>query len=281
MNTTRDFMRSLLKKQGFNPKIAKLKFNRRNSKLDDIITLSLPAGYSCPFAKDCRSCSIKNPRKRHDIGDKRKFIIKDGKDSKFRCYTAIDEVMRPSVRSARWWNFFTLQEATSKGVAETADLIDSSLPHVTVGVPTRAGVSGDFFNQVYFDAWLKVARRHPDRIFYAYTKSLPFWVKRLRTIPKNFKLTASYGGTHDWMIKHYGLRSVTVVKSPEEAANLGLPLDHDDSHAFGDGGDFALLVHGQQPVGTIWAKVWHALRRRGMAGYGRQKTGTKLAGVAK
>ena len=43
----------------------------------------------------------------------------------------------------------------------------------------RVHDSGDFFSQEYFDAWLEVARGRPRTRFYAYTKSLPFWVARL------------------------------------------------------------------------------------------------------
>jgi hypothetical protein len=107
-------------------------------------------------------------------------------------------------------------------------------------------------------------------LFYAYTKALPFWVKRLGTIPPNFKLTASYGGTHDWMIPAYGLKSCRVVESIEEAQRLGLELDHDDSHAYSDKGDFALLIHGTQPKGR-WAVAWHKLRTAKISGYGVHK----------
>lgn len=274
----RAFMEALLREKGFNPGTELLKFSTRNRKLDDIVTLSLPAGHSCPFAKDCRSCAVRKPVTSHGkVGNG--FGIQDGPHTEFRCFTAIDEVMRPGVRMARWHNFLVLLFTVKKGVRATVDLIEQSLPPAKWGKPTRPHVAGDFFCQTYFDAWMEVARRHPNRLFYAYTKALPFWVKRLGTIPTNFRLTASYGGTHDWMIAAYGLRSAKVVESAEEAKSLGLPVDHDDSHAYGDGGDFALIVHGQQPAGTKWAKIWHKLKRLGQGGYGVQKAGTKAAGA--
>ncbi len=132
----------------------------------------------------------------------------------------------------------------------TVKRIEKTLPKNN-DQPTRVHVSGDYFNQIYFDTWMQIARRHPNRIFYSYTKALPFWVKRLGTIPDNFRLTASYGGTHDWMIEKYNLRSARVVTSAQEARMMGLPLEHDDSHAMGTGGNFALLLHGQQPKGPM------------------------------
>lgn len=268
-----DFMDKLLRSKGFDPETADLKFNARNRKLDDIITFSLPAGHSCPFAKDCRSCATRKAVTNHGkVGNG--FGIQDGPHTQFRCFTAIDEVLRPHVRLARWWNFLTLLAAIKKGEAATVALIERNLPPVRWGRPTRPHVAGDFFSQIYFDAWLEVARRHPTRLFYAYTKALPFWVRRLGQIPANFKLTASRGGTHDHLIEQYGLRCCVVVKSEAEAAALGLPVDHDDSHAYGDGGNFALVVHGQQPAGSVWAKAWAMLKKVGKGGYGRQKAGT-------
>jgi hypothetical protein len=279
-----NFMRGVL--DGiFNADGARLKWNIRNSKLEDIPTFSLPAGHSCPFAKDCRSCAIRNPNFGQDTGrmlhgkkvkhDSRKFIIQDGPETEWRCYTAIDEVMRPSVRAARWHNFLMLKSAVAQGREATIAMIEASLPPSPKwgAPPKRIHVAGDFFSLVYFDAWLEVARRRPSKIFYAYTKALPFWVLRRKEIPANFRLTASYGGTHDWMIARYGLRSVKVVASVDEAVALGLEIDHDDSHAYGTGGDFALLVHGQQPKGSKWAKAWSALKKLGMGGYGNQKEG--------
>ena len=270
-NTTKNFMLSALRREGFNENMDALKFQVGNSKLDDIITFSLPAGHSCPFAKDCRSCAIHNPRKRHDIGDTRKFIIQDGPETKFRCFTAIDEVLRPSVRQSRWHNFLLLMEACRLGKSNVVALIEQSLPEAKWSKPTRIHVAGDYFNQTYFDAWLKITKLHPDRLFYGYTKALPLWVKRLKSIPKNFKLVASYGGTHDWMIEKYGLRSATVVSSLEEAKKLRLPVDHDDSLVYGSNKSFALLIHGQQPAGSDLAKTWRKLIKQGMGGYGKQK----------
>jgi hypothetical protein len=271
IESMKSFMESVLNRNGFNADKDTLKFGERNLKLDDVITLSLPAGHSCPFAKDCRSCAIHNPRKRHDVGDRRKYIIQDGPETKYRCFTAIDEVLRPNVRLARWHNFFLLLAACRKSKSAVVRLIEASLPPAKWGRPTRAHVAGDFFNQTYFDAWMEIARRHPNRLFYAYTKALPFWIKRLKTIPKNFKLTASYGGTHDDLIKKYKLRYSVVVSSLEEAKKLRLPIDHDDSHAYGNGGNFALLLHGTQPEGSFFAKAWKKLIDIGMGGYGKQK----------
>jgi hypothetical protein len=58
-----------------------------------------------------------------------------------------------------------------------------------------------------------------------------------------------------------------VVNTEEEAEELGLEIDHDDSHCFGDK-SFALLVHGTQPKGSIAGAAIRERRRQGKhAGY--------------
>ena len=114
----------------------------------------------------------------------------------------------------------------------------------------RIDVDGDFFNQYYFDAWLIVCRNNPHVNYYAYTKSLGYWVARLGEIPSNLNLNASYGGRLDHLIEEHNLKSAKVVFHPSEADALGLEIDHDETHALFGSESFALLLHGQQPKGS-------------------------------
>jgi len=117
---------------------------------------------------------------------------------------------------------------------------------------------------MYFDAWIEYARRNPSRIFYAYTKSLPYWIARIDSIPANLSLTASRGGRMDNLINKYNLKEAVVVFSEEEAEKLGLEIDHDDSHAIAnDGKSFALLLHGTQKAGSNASKSISAMRNNG------------------
>lgn len=234
--------------------VSKLKFAIGNAKLKrGEIIFSLPAGYTCPFAKDCKSrCNPKTGK------------VIDGKDIKYRCYAASFECYRPNVRKVHWHNFNLLRRRTRVAMAQ---LINDSLPHSLI---CRIHDSGDFFSQAYFDAWIEIALNYPNRIFYAYTKALPFWVNRLNVIPKNFKLTASWGGTHNHLIRQHNLKNVHVVFSLKEARQWKLTLDHDDSHALeGDCHEFAHLLHGTQPAGTEASKVWYRLRGSKNGGYRR------------
>jgi hypothetical protein len=149
--------------------------------------------------------------------------------------------------------------------AGMADLINNSIPFGVQYV--RPGVSGDFFNENYFKAWLNVSIVNPAITFYAYTKCLSYWIKNHKSIPPNFRLVASKGGKLDRLIEQYRLPYAEIVFSTEEARRKGLEIDHDDSHAIKANKPFALLLHGCQPAGTIASKVWEIIRNT-IGGYG-------------
>lgn len=251
----------------------KLIFGDANAKLEalqdkfggKVVTFSLLSGYTCPYAKECLSKAVVD-------ADTGKRHIEDGPHTLFRCFSASQEVQYTPLYESREKNGIVV-ELAAVSVDKAADLILSSLPKSAKIV--RIHVGGDFKTQAYFDAWLMVASKRPDMLFYAYTKSLPFWVKRLGSIPSNMVLTASYGGYKDKLIGEYGLRSAVVVFSEDEAKSKGLEIDHDDSHAAVAGGDFALLIHGTQPAGTAAAKAKSELGKAGWSGYGKGKGRSK------
>jgi hypothetical protein len=56
-------------------------------------------------------------------------------------------------------------------------------------------------------------------------------------------------------MKDFFPRYSVVVKNDAEAEELGLEVDHDDSHCYKQDGPFALLVHGNQPAGSEFRKA--------------------------
>ena len=223
----------------------KLKFSDENAKLvNGQAIFSLPAGHSCPFAQDCLA-----------FADRETGKVTDGPGTQFRCFAASGEAWAKNAREARWHNFDLLRAAKTREAM--ASLIMASLPEASL---YRIHASGDFYSQAYFDAWMDVARAFPDRVFYAYTKAVKFWVNRLGSIPENMRLVASYGGTHDKLIVEHKLKSAVVVDWPAQAEAMGLEIDHDDSHAWQGQSSFALLVHGTQKAGSEAAKAWSAQR---------------------
>ena len=227
-----------------------LTLHKGNAKLD-VYTFSLPAGHSCPSADDCLS-------KSHKVTGK----ITDGGNTLYRCFAASNEASFPSARNSRWSNFDQLRKMSKWEMVQS---ISSAIPDKALVV--RIHVSGDFFNQDYFDAWMMVARTMPTKLFYAYTKSLPYWVHYISAgykIPTNVNLTASYGGKQDNFIEQFGLKSATVVFHPEEAAMLGLEIDHDDSLAKYGTKSFALLLHGTQPAKSDASLALSRMRKEGI-----------------
>ena len=247
---------------------AKTQALKNDSELADYLTdkrkiysLDLLSGYSCPYAEKCLSKAVQLPT------GKRK--IRDGKKTEFRCFSASQEVQYTNVYNSRKHNFDLLRKQNHE---EMVKLINSSLPE-NAGI-VRIHVAGDFFSLPYMHAWYMVAALNPNVLFYAYTKSLKFWAGGINELPilHNFVLTASYGGRDDHMIDEFNLRSTKVVFSEAEAEELGLAIDHDDSHAAKPSlrdQDFALLIHGTQPAGSTAAVALKALKGKGS--YSRKK----------
>jgi hypothetical protein len=240
----------------------KLVFGKANAKLKalevktgrKVFTFSVLSGWTCPYAKDCQSFAVQ--------GEDGKMHIRDGKHTVFRCFSASQEVLYPAVYKARKDN----TELIKLAAMDKQAAIDSILNQLPAKCEImRIHVAGDMQTQAYFDTWLEVAKARPDVWFYAYTKALPFWVKRLKSIPFNYILTASVGGKRDDLIAKHNLRSATVVEDETEAKRLKLPVDHDDSYAAVPANrftSFALLLHGPQPKGKPRAK--YGYNRKGV-----------------
>ena len=218
-----------------------------------VYSFDLLSGYSCPFAKECLSKAVEDSQG--------KRTIKDGPDTKFRCFSASQEVQYTGVYNRRKNNLDNLRNFNT---IELVKEIIAAMPK-DLGV-CRIHVAGDFFNEKYFVAWLAIAKLFPTKLFYAYTKSLKYWVNNAAMVDSlpNFILTASYGGRDDAMIAEHSLRASKVVFSEQEAEDLGLEIDHDDSHAADPelkNQDFALLIHGTQPKDTEASKALQLLRK--------------------
>lgn len=220
-----------------------------------IYSLDLLSGYACPFAEQCLSKVVVKDGKR---------TIKDGPKTEFRCFSASQELTYTNTYNRRKTNYDSLRGL--KTAEDMADALESVMPK-NLGI-CRIHVAGDFFNEQYMIAWSLVAKRNPSRLFYAYTKSLPYWVnnrKAFAAIP-NFVLTASRGSRADNLIGKHKLREAKVVFTEQEAADLGWDIDHDDSHAAMPSlakQSFALLIHGVQPKGSDASKALVALKGRG------------------
>ena len=225
-----------------------------------VYSIDMLSGWSCPFASQCLS-------KVHVGADGKRYIV-DGNDTEWRCFDTSQEAVYPSVYNMRLRNFDILRQAKTTGAM--LDCLTATFPE-RCGV-LRVSVAGDIFNPNNFRAITELARLNRDVLFYAYTKSLRYWIAdrdRVRRLD-NFVLTASYGGRDDDLIRRHRLRSAKVVYSTYQARQERLPIDHDDSHAADPNRarqSFALLIHGTQPSGS---KAQKAVKRlNGVGSYTR------------
>jgi hypothetical protein len=234
-----------------------LNFSIGNGKLaKDTLIFNLPAGKTCPGAMFCKSFAV--------VDDNGKRTIQDGKHTEFRCFAASSEVQYDAVFNNRASNLQMIVDAIQHEIA--ADLINNSIQFYRTRKTTKVRIheSGDFFSGAYLDAWIEVAQRNPDLKFYCYSKSLQLFLHF--NLPSNFYMTASYGGKYDYLIDEgYFPRYSKVVMNDDDAARLGLEVDHDDSHCFGDK-PFALLVHGTQPKGSTWGAAIRERRKNNQFG---------------
>ena len=243
----------------------KLKFGDPNAKLKKMTkkvglvlkTFTLPAGHTCPAAKDCFSRADRETGK-----------VTDGPDTVFRCFMASAEARSPSLRKLVWHNLELIKEALKRdaqagfeNMPHTSQLIHKSLPKKFDIM--RVHVGGDYFNKEYLQAWIEVAKLNPDKVFYSYSKSLHLF--KQFALPENLVLTASRGGKHDDLIDLHGWKEALVVYSEEEAAERGLEIDHDDTHAAFGEDNFALLIHGTQPAGSMASQALQAIKRKAAA----------------
>jgi hypothetical protein len=240
-----------------------IKWSQGNIKLPDrIIHMSLPSGYTCPSALACLTKANANTGK-----------ITDGKDQEYRCYASMQEARHSGLRNLRWHNFKILKPLSSKDMFKTLKvslqkLHDDYIINHDQRPIVRAHIGGDFFNEDYFLAWIKLAESFKPTWFYSYTKRLDLWVKHIKNIPLNFELNASKGGKQDHLISDFNLKCAQVVYSIEEAELKGLKIDHDDGLAYRRGTDFAQLIHGCQPKGSKASKALIALKKEsGWTGY--------------
>lgn len=255
----------MLESIDFNDLCLLFKLSGPNQKIDHH-SFSLRSGWTCPFAKSCLAKVVADP-----ITNKRK--ISRGPSAEIQCFSASQEALYPEVYNQRDYNEKLAKVRLTKG---TSTFAKTMIQSIAENIPRsqkyfRIHVGGDFFNKKYLQGWLLVITAFPDITFYAYTKSYPYF-KDL-TLPSNFIVTHSLGGTYDAEIKKKGLKFAAIVYSEDEAKNypwtdkngqtrVGLEIDHDDSHAYSGDVPFALLIHGSQPAGSDASKAVSALKKK-------------------
>ena len=103
--------------------------------------------------------------------------------------------------------------------------------------------SGDFYSVKYLEKWVDIATQNKGVIFYAYTKSIKFFINGLK-LPKNLKIIFSEGSKTDNLINVNKHRHARIFKSQEllEAAGY-IDASSNDLKAITDNKKVGLVYH--------------------------------------
>jgi len=114
-------------------------------------------------------------------------------------FPKIQELMEEKYKISKTNNFITLMNEEIKKKKAT---------HI------RIHDSGDFYSIAYLKKWVDIAKANKDVIFYAYTKSIKFFIDGLK-LPKNLKIIFSEGSKIDNLIDENKHRHARIFKSKE------------------------------------------------------------------
>ena len=101
-------------------------------------------------------------------------------------------------------------------LSKTADFVPKMNATIILERPTHVRIhdSGDFYSPTYLQKWLDIATQNTNVIFYAYTKSIKFFIDGLK-LPKNLKIIFSEGSKTDNLINVNKHRHARIFKSKE------------------------------------------------------------------
>ena len=175
-----------------------LVFSTTNGKLkkDNIASFNLPAGDTCPYAGECA-------------------LFCYAKKGNYR-FKNVKKKYSENLELSKTDNFINVVNDSIK-----------ALPNVTF---YRIHSSGDFYNKVYLNKWLKIARMNPTKVFYAYTKSIVLF--KGVELPDNFVLIQSEGTINDSKFLDYSKPFARVFKDMaqmNDAIESGKFIDASDS----------------------------------------------------
>ena len=117
--------------------------------------------------------------------------------------------------------------------------------------PTHVRIhdSGDFYSIDYLNKWVQIANDNKDVIFYAYTKSIPFFKPSKKSdtsflLPKNLKIIFSEGSKKDNLINTSKDRHSRIFKDINSLLSAGyINASDNDLNAITDNKKVGLLLH--------------------------------------
>ena len=154
------------------------------------------AGFT-PRPKAYRVVSFNLPAGGYEV-DNKSYITCPGADACLAlCYARQGTFLFKGSKRVRIDNHqLLLTTHVTHGLQGVVDILDEAVKSVSRTVAViRLHDSGDFFKKWYVEAWVEVIKRHPNILFYAYTKSFPMF--KGIDLPSNFRVTYSFGGKWD------------------------------------------------------------------------------------
>lgn len=104
--------------------------------------------------------------------------------------------------------------------------------------------SGDFYSPAYLNKWLTICKSNPGVIFYAYTKSIKFFLESTLQIPTNLNVIFSEGSKRDELINPDTMRHARIFDSLQELTAAGyIDASNNDLNAIQENKKVGLIFH--------------------------------------
>ena len=143
-------------------------------------------------------------------------------------YPIVQEVQEKKYEISKQPNFNSLMNAEIKKKKAT---------HI------RIHDSGDFYSIKYLQKWVQIAEYNKEVIFYAYTKSIKFFVNGL-LLPDNMKIIFSEGSKTDELINAREHRHARIFKTSQELNAAGyIDASENDLQAITENKKVGLIFH--------------------------------------
>jgi hypothetical protein len=138
-------------------------------------------------------------------------------------------------------------------LSKTADFVPMMNATILLERPTHVRIhdSGDFYSIKYLLKWVDIANANKDVIFYAYTKSIKFFVHKKfplhldgLLLPENLKIIFSEGSKTDDLINVNRHRHARIFKTSEALLNAGyIDASNNDLLAITENKKVGLIYH--------------------------------------
>lgn len=130
-------------------------------------------------------------------------------------------------------------------LSKTDEFVPKMNATIILERPTHVRIhdSGDFYSPQYLNKWISIANDNKEVIFYAYTKSIKFFIDGLK-LPKNLKIIFSEGSKTDNLINTAKHRHARIFKSKELLNAAGyIDASDNDLKAITDNKRVGLVYH--------------------------------------